>query len=126
MIYRVSPLNKKNVTEIIIWTNDNYTVKQTIGWRWGAVVCPTKPDLSNYDPEEGIDVYNSGWDADFDGTEDGCYEDWEYDDTMTEEEIEEFQNAYDEDGIEGVENLGWSNDDSELWFIGELEIKEVY
>jgi hypothetical protein len=37
-----------------------------------------------------------------------------------EEDLEEFEEAWDENSFEGVEELGWSNDDTEFEFQGPL------
>jgi hypothetical protein len=125
MPYKVSPLNKKSVTEVEKWTKDGETLKHSIGWRWGTVIVQEKPDLSEYDPEtETIDVY-SDWDCELDSCDDGCWEEWEYPDSWTEEDIEKFQEAWEEEWHEAPTSMGWQEDDTELWFSGPLEITEI-
>lgn len=124
MIYKISPLNKKSVTEIETWTKDGETLRHSIGWRWGSVTMQEKPNLNDYDPNVGIDVY-SKWNCELDSCNDGCWEDWEYPDNWTEEDIEKFQESWEEEWHEAPLSLGWTEDDTELWFSGELEIKEL-
>jgi hypothetical protein len=44
---------------------------------------------------------------------------------MTEEQQDEIMDAWNEDFSDGLENLGWSNDDTEYWFYGELELEQA-
>lgn len=125
MRYKVNPVNKKSVTEIERWTKDGETLTHSIGWRWGAVICNEAPDLSEYDPNsQQIEVYDE-WDCELDSCEDGVWEDWEYPESWSEEEIEEFQEAWDEDWHDAPLNLGFEEQDGELWFSGLLEVEEV-
>jgi hypothetical protein len=51
---------------------------------------------------------------------DGCFADTEAGRNCTEEDLEAFNEAWDENYYEGVEELGWTNDDTEFWFHGPL------
>lgn len=124
MPYKVSPLNKKSVTEIESWTKDGETIKHSIGWRWGAVIVQEKPDLDDYDPDAGIDVYGE-LDCELDSCDDGCWEDWEYPESWTDDDISAFEEAWEEDWHDAPLNMGFEEGDTELWFSGELEITEV-
>ena len=44
---------------------------------------------------------------------------------VTEEELQEVIDAWEEDWSEGVENLGWELDDTEVYFHGELSLEQV-
>lgn len=125
MAYKVSPLNKKSVTEVETWTKDGEVLKHSIGWRWGSVIMDEKPDLSEYDPDnESIDVY-SEWDCSLDSCDDGCWEEWEYPASWTDEDKEKFEEAWEEEWHEAPLNMGFEEGDTELWFTGELEITEI-
>lgn len=125
MRYRVGPLNKKSVTEVERWSKDGEELVHRIGWRWGYVLMDEKPDLSEYDPEtQEIEVY-SEWDCELDSCDDGCWEEWEYPESWTEEEQGDFHEAWDLQWHEAPTNMGFTEEDSELWFSGELEITEV-
>jgi hypothetical protein len=51
---------------------------------------------------------------------DGCWADTEAGRNCTEEDLEAFEEAWEENHYEGVEELGWSNDDTEFEFQGPL------
>jgi hypothetical protein len=66
----------------------------------------------------GIDEDNS-WEME--EMTDGCWADTEAgNDETTDEDLEEFNEAWDENSFEGVEELGWSNQDTEYWYHGPL------
>lgn len=124
MSWNISTVEKKSVTQREIWVKDGREAVYEIGWRWGTVTVPNKPDLSNYDPVVGIDPF-SEWDVEDHSFHDGCWSDWEYPDDMTDEEREEFETAYDEEGDDGIYALGWQIEDTEYHFSGELSVEEI-
>ena len=125
MPYEISTTHKKCVTEVETWTKDGETLKHSIGWRWGSVTVDDEPDLSDYDPEtDEIDVYGE-WGAELISCDDGCWEDWEYPESWTEEDIEKFQEAWEEEWHQAPLDLGWREDDTALYFSGPLEVKEI-
>jgi hypothetical protein len=125
MPYHVSPASKKNVTEIEIFKKDGITIKHWIMWRWGVVITPAEPDLSKYDPDKGINVYDAGWDAQLDNCNDGCDEDWDFPESMSKREQKKILKVWEEGCHSSIEELGWEHDDTELWFYGDLDVKEV-
>lgn len=126
MAWKISTKYKKSIEEVETFTKDDMTITRRHGWRWGHATFAEKPDLSNYDEDIGIDVYSGEFgdvlDHEFD---DGCWEDWEYDDALTPEQIEEIEAAWEEDWTSGIEDLGWENEDWEVIFTGPLEVEEV-
>lgn len=125
MRYRVSTLEKKSVTEVQRWTKGDEEIIYRIGWRWGAVIMDEKPDLSSYNQDtDQIDVYND-WSCELDSCDDGCWDEWEYPESWSEEEIEAFQEAWEEDYHDAPLAMGFDEGDSELWFSGPLEITEI-
>ena len=124
-MFKISTLEKKNVTQIDIWKKDGVTLYHTTGWRWGTVTVAEAPDLSKYDEEEGIDIYQL--DVDDHELDDGVYEDWEYVSDGGEQAnlLEEEVNAQvEENGFVDLDELGWDNIDTEVWFRGPLEVTE--
>ena len=128
MKFKISTLEKKNVSQIEVWTKNGVTLTHTIGWRWGWATLKEKPDLSNYNESEGINIYDFDLiDQDLD---DGVWEDYDYSSEtnpdnvkVLEEEVDIFleENGY----IIDLDELGWENIDTELRFSGPLEVEEV-
>jgi hypothetical protein len=99
-------------------------VTQIDGWRWGSWSgeFDTLPDI-DLENKYGLDIAaEDGWDMN--DLDDGCWSDWEFPDDMSEEEQEEFREAYDENYQEGLEELGWTNDDYECWLSGPLVLTD--
>lgn len=89
------------------------------GYRWGTFYCESDemPDVDLANPD-GYELY--GYDWELDSLDDGCWVEWNWPADMTEEQQDEIMDAWNEDFSDGLENLGWSNDDTEYWFYGPL------
>lgn len=116
---------KKNAVEKQFWYKDGRVIIREEGYRWGKFYCESdeRPDV-DLDNPDGYELGDSEYDWELDSLDDGCWAEWTYPDDMTEEEQEEFEAAWDEDFFEGLEALGWSNNDTEYWFYGELELEQ--
>jgi hypothetical protein len=116
---------KKNAVEKQFWYKDGRVIIREEGYRWGKFYCESdeRPDVDLANPD-GYELGGTEYDWELESLDDGCWADWTYPDDMTEEEQEEFEAAWDEDLFEGLEALGWSNDDTEYWFYGELELEQ--
>ena len=57
--------------------------------------------------------------------EDGVYVSWDYPDDMSEDDKEVFENAYDEDGDDGLAALGWDYSDSEDKIVAPYKVSKV-
>ena len=51
--------------------------------------------------------------------------DYDEEEDMDEEEIERLEEIYEEEYDEGLENEGWTLDDTEYWVSGPLDLEEV-
>ena len=124
MTWRVSNREKKNVTQIETYSNSELTATREVGWRWGNWKYDTKPDLSIYKEDDQHDVYDFGDVTDSD-LDDGCWAEWTWPADMDTDEIERLEEIYNEEGDEGLENEGWSFDDSETFVTGPLDVEFV-
>ena len=134
--WNLAPKYKKSIQEIEFWTKDGNVIQYSVWWRGGNVILTTATDeapeidLEN-DDIDGLDVYSlvDGeiiLDVEMDGFWDGDSSEWlATSPGVTEEELQEVRDAWEEDFSEGVENLGWELDDNEVYFHGELEIEKV-
>ena len=116
---------KKNAVERQFWYKDGQVIIREEGYRWGKFYCESdeRPDVDLANPD-GYELGDSEYDWELDNLDDGCWADWTFPDDMSEEEQEEIQEAWEEDFFEGMEAKGWSNDDTEYWFYGELELEQ--
>ena len=126
MSWILSTATKKNVTQVETWVRGDQTIRRTIGWRWGSVVYDEKPDIdlteSSEHFDEGILVYDIGDVVDV-TLDDGCWEEMEFSDSITEEQRTEIETLFNDGEDYTMEDEGWIYDSS-LVFHGELELEE--
>ena len=128
-IWSLSPLYKKNAVERMFFRNElGQTIIITEGFR-GA----TFTTESDARPLSDIELKNNNdegylLDEDWELEEmwDGSWSDIEAGELdqgdISDEDIDKFTDAWYEDGFEGVEALGWTQDDCEYIFYGPLEL----
>jgi hypothetical protein len=123
--WTIKTLHKKSAVEKQFWYKDGTTIIRYEGYRWCEFYCESdeKPviDLANPD---GYNLSDSDYDWELVSMDDGCWAEWEYPDSVPEEEQEEIENAWEEDFFEGMEELGWCNDDTEYILQGPLELSD--
>lgn len=121
--WKVTPKFKKSVVEYQEWIKDGQSFVYETGWRWGEFVVETEDDTPPV-LEEGIDIYNCGYDAEVVGCDDGCWDDYHYDgcDDETREWLEEF---FEENSVFDLEEHGWSSCDTEMFINCEMEIEMI-
>ena len=134
--WNLMPKYKKSIQEVEFWTKDGKVIQYTVWWRGGNVILNTPTDeapeidLVNAD-DDGLDVYSLAdgeiiLDVEMDSFYDGDSTEWlAVSPDVTEEELQEVIDAWEEDWSEGVENLGWEQDDNEVYFHGELSLEQV-
>ena len=121
-VWELSTEYKKNAIEVQLWYKDGVAIKRVEGYRWGTFYCESdeQPDIDLRNEGDGYELADYDWELD--SLDDGCWADWEFPDSMSEEDREKIQEAWDEHWYEGMEALGWSNDDTEYWFQGPLKL----
>jgi hypothetical protein len=122
--WKISNYNKKNAVERQFWRKDDKVIIREEGFRWGTWYCESdeKPDIDLKNPE-GFEVgYADEYEWELDSMDDGCWADTEAGQNTTDADIEEFNAAWEEDTFDGVEALGWNNDDTEYWIYGPLQL----
>ena len=129
--WTVSTIEKKSCEEREIWKKGNKIIVRINGFRWGTFSVETNddnpPDGITAENEDSIDMYSHCGDnidtIDLISMDDGWYGDFEFIGFEGDEE-QEILDAIDEadDYYEYLEENGWSNDDTEGWLHGSLEI----
>ena len=126
--WKLSPQYKKSAVEKMFFYKDGKCITVETGYRWGIfnVESDEQPltnlELKNEDGYElGCIENDESWEL-WELT-DGCWVDIESArDNTTSTDVEEFIVAWEEDSYDGVESLGWSNDDTEYYYHGPLEL----
>jgi len=104
--WTLKTLHKKSAVEKQFWYKDGKTIIREEGYRWGEFYC------------------ESDYDWELSSLDDGCWADWTFPDDMTEEEQAAIETAWDEDYFDGMEELGWSNSDTDYILQGPLELTD--
>lgn len=131
-LYRISTKEKKRVSAIEFYVKDGLEIKYSQGWRTGMVEAKSPnnqtgteipSDLDDYDPEDGIDAYNT-WELEDFEFMDGVSDSIEFPDALPDEERERLEEIFYESGVIGLESEGWEHMDTEVWFFGDLNIEK--
>ena len=119
--WKLSPQNKKSAVEQMFFYNDGKVIIVEQGWRWGTFTVEsderplTDSELVNAEGYElGCIDNDECWDL-YEMT-DGCWLDVTAGRNAAEEDVAAFEQAWEDDGYDGVEELGWSNDDTEYYY----------
>lgn len=124
--WNLSPQYKKSAVEVMFFRKDNMVISIEQGFRWAnfKVESDERPltdeELINEDGYElGCIDNDNSWEM-WDMT-DGCWVEIDRANShVSDEELEAFEAAWEENSYEGVEELGWSNDDTEYHYHGPL------
>ena len=124
--YKLSNAEKKNVIETETWSDgDGNTFHIENGWRWGEwfFEFDSEPDIDLVN-ENGIDPWSIG-DVEDQNLDDGCWCEFIFPDDFPEELKENIEEAWDNDGMFGLEELGFSHDDTETEILGPLTLEKI-
>jgi hypothetical protein len=123
--WSLSPQYKKSAVEKMFFYKDGKIISIEQGFRWATFKVEsderplTDEELKNEDGYELGCIDNDEcwemWDM-----IDGCWLDIQAERDVTDEELDEFERAWEEESYDGVENLGWRNDDTEYYYVGPL------
>ena len=118
-------LHKKNAVEKQFWYKDDKVIIREEGYRWGEFFCESdeQPEIDRNNAD-GYNLSESDYDWELTSLDDGCWADWTFPEDMTEEEQAEIESAWEEEYFEGMEELGWSQDDTEYILQGPLELSD--
>jgi len=126
--WKLSPQYKKSAVEKMFFYKEGKIITIEQGFRWAtfSVESDERPltdeellnengyELSCIDNDESWEM----WDM-----VDGCWLDIELgNEKATSTDLENFQYAWEQDSYEGVEALGWYQDDTEYYYYGPLEL----
>lgn len=126
--WNLSPQYKKSAVEKMFFYNEGKVIIMLQGYRWANFTVEsderplTDEELVNKDGYELASIDNDeSWEMV--DMNDGCWCDiGAGNDKTTDEDVEAFEAAWEEDSYEGVEALGWSQDDCEYYYHGPLEL----
>lgn len=125
--WSLSPQYKKSAIEKMFFYKDGHCIVIEQGFRWATFTVESDERPLTDSELENVHGYELGcidndecWEMQ--DMTDGCWLDITADDDVPAEELEKFEAAWEEDSYSGVEELGWSNDDTEYYYTGPLEL----
>ena len=123
-VWSVKPQWKKSIIERQHLSKDGNEIIIETGWRWGEFHVTTEDD-NPPNIEAGVDIYNCGYDAELVETNDGCWEEHDFDDC--DEETQEWLEEFFEEGNSwlDLEEHGWTFDDCEMIIDCDLNIEMI-
>jgi len=126
--FNITTEDKKSVTEVEIWCKDAMEIRREIGWRWGNGIITVnnkkEEEKLSQEAENGlVNAYDYEYEPEM--LDDSCWEDVTYPDDMDEEEKERLEDLWEEENMEGWMDDGWSIDDGELWYEGDIKLTLV-
>lgn len=121
--WKITNLHKKSAVERQFWSKDGVTFSKDEGFRWGIWSCESdeKPNI-DLDNPDGWEQYSQEEEWEMEEMIDGSWSEWTFPDDMDEEEQERIQALWDEDYFDGLEGDGWTNDETEYWIFGPLQL----
>jgi len=126
-IWSLSTQYKKSVMEEMYYSKGDKKIVIHQGYRWGKFTCisETKPDIVLDDEQGEYDVYNDRrYDWEMEYCDDGWYNDITFSDNISEEEQIQIQLAWDYNFFEGLEDLGYDHEDTDIILEGPLVLTE--
>ena len=122
--WSVKPEWKKSIIERNYLTKGDSTVMVETGWRWGEFIVYTDDD-NPPNIEAGVDIYDCEYETELVETNDGCWEEIDYDDCTPEDE-EWLQEFFDEgNSWLDLEEHGWMQDECEMIIDCDLIIERL-
>jgi len=126
--YRIEPLEKKSIVTLTIYkTGDPSTRKEgdvmisrEQTYRWGYAIVETSEKIDAKNDE----IVVTDYDLIENEYDDGVALFWDYPKYMSNEDMEAIENAYNEEGDDGLAKLGWHYFDSEDKILGPFKIEK--
>jgi hypothetical protein len=112
---------KKSSVERQFWFKGDKCIIREEGYRWGTFTVEsdvrplTDEELKNDNGYE-LGSIDNGENWEMQDLTDGCWGEIECGNNATQQDIDAFTEAWDRDWYSGVEELGWSLDDTEFYF----------
>jgi hypothetical protein len=122
--WSVKPTWKKSILERNYLSKGDNTIMIETGWRWGEFTVETDDD-NPPNIEAGVNIYDCGYESELVETNDGCWEEHDFDDC--DEETQEWLEEFFDEGNSwlDLEEHGWSQDECEMIIDCDLEITRI-
>jgi hypothetical protein len=121
--WKLIPQEHNSMQEVHVWKKGNSTFQFSEEIRHGHVLVVKKPDLSKYDPDVGVNIYEAFGVLEYVFSESSSGSP-EFSDDISEEERDRLWNLWREKGESGLMDEGWILK-VDIWFYGPLLVEEA-
>ena len=125
-VYKVSTQEKKSIVHVETYrktiNNEQYVVEIEQTWRWGYVII-SGLEKDEINPENPDGLLVTDYSIEDQDLSDGCSLWFNFTSGTPDEERDLFEQAWDEEGYSGIEELGWMQWDTEIAFHGPLDVE---
>lgn len=121
----ISNIENKSVYEIKIWIKNGQTIQMKEAYRFGEWAFEAEvPPAIDLDNEQGFEITSSEYEWEMLSMTDGMGYEWFFPEEMDEIEKEKIQDVWREEFHEGLEALGWQEQDVSQWIFGPIALSE--
>lgn len=122
----VRNLEKKSCVLREEWEKDDISFVRVEGFCWGEWECDAeeRPNI-NLENTNGFDPYDQEDEWELVSMDDGCWDAWEFPNSMSEEEQKLVLEIWESDPADGLESAGWVNVESQYSLEGPLSLSET-
>jgi hypothetical protein len=121
--WKLSPQEQNSMQEVHVWRKGNSTFQFSEEILHGHAIIVGKPDLSKYDPDVGVKIYEAFGVLEYVFSESSSGNP-EFSDDISEDERDRLWNLWREKGESGLMDEGWSLK-VDIWFYGPLLVEEA-
>jgi hypothetical protein len=121
--WKLIPQEHNSMQEAHVWKKGNSTFQFSEEILHGHVLVVEKPDLSKYDPDVGVSIYEAFGVLEYVFSESSSGNP-EFSDDISEEERDRLWNLWREKGESGLRDEGWILK-VDIWFYGPLLVEEA-
>ena len=123
MSYKIFTEKRKATECRDIWTKNGKKIYLSTFFRYGYAVVKKKPKIPKFDEEVGLNVTAFG-EIESHSLDDGFSVELIINSEIPDDEREQIEAAWEEDGEDGLCNLGWSLDDWDIVFYGPVKVEK--
>lgn len=123
-LWKVTPNWKKSIVEHQYWIKGDKVIRYEEGWRWGTFFLRTEGDEEPVITDDTNIMCADDFELEDWSTDDGCWCDYDFS-NMTEEEIEEIQDFFDDGNCVYDLEPEWNCDETEMFITCEVTIEKV-
>lgn len=124
MSYKITTETKKTIESRDIWNKDGKKIYVSTFFRYGYAVIGKKPKIPVFDESIGLNISTLG-DIESHSLDDGYSTELIIKCDITDDEREKIEMGWEENGEDGLAELGWSLDDWDIVIYGPIKVEKI-